>query len=106
MHIFRSRQADPFRRASPFDLHVLGTPPAFILSQDQTLEKNHPSPEHLAFSLRVSAQFTVFAFTILNLLYLLEVSGLHCCLFAKVRAAFRAAFFIIAQLLLSCQAFF
>jgi hypothetical protein len=23
--------------ASPFDLHVLGTPPAFILSQDQTL---------------------------------------------------------------------
>ena len=27
-----------FRRAdTPFDLHVLGTPPAFILSQDQTL---------------------------------------------------------------------
>ena len=24
---------------SPFDLNVLGTPPAFILSQDQTLEK-------------------------------------------------------------------
>ena len=23
----------------PFDLHVLGTPPAFILSQDQTLRK-------------------------------------------------------------------
>ena len=30
---------------SPFDLHVLSTPPAFILSQDQTLNKslfNHP----------------------------------------------------------------
>src|SRR5690554_3214601 len=27
---------------SPFDLHVLGTPPAFILSQDQTLRKNCP----------------------------------------------------------------
>ena len=29
---------------SPFDLHVLGTPPAFILSQDQTLmlNKKHP----------------------------------------------------------------
>jgi hypothetical protein len=26
----------------PFDLHVLGTPPAFILSQDQTLRKKHP----------------------------------------------------------------
>ena len=27
----------------PFDLHVLGTPPAFVLSQDQTLTKkfNH-----------------------------------------------------------------
>ena len=25
------------RRIFPFDLHVLGTPPAFILSQDQTL---------------------------------------------------------------------
>ena len=25
---------------SPFDLHVLGTPPAFILSQDQTLVKS------------------------------------------------------------------
>ena len=24
----------------PFDLHVLGTPPAFILSQDQTLIKS------------------------------------------------------------------
>ena len=24
----------------PFDLHVLGTPPAFVLSQDQTLEFN------------------------------------------------------------------
>ena len=26
-------------RAAPFDLHVLSTPPAFILSQDQTLNK-------------------------------------------------------------------
>ena len=27
------------RRGSSFDLHVLGTPPTFILSQDQTLRK-------------------------------------------------------------------
>jgi hypothetical protein len=26
--------------AVPFDLHVLATPPAFVLSQDQTLRKN------------------------------------------------------------------
>ncbi len=28
----------------PFDLHVLGTPPAFVLSQDQTLEFNLSVP--------------------------------------------------------------
>jgi hypothetical protein len=28
---------------TPLDLHVLGTPPAFILSQDQTLIKNFSS---------------------------------------------------------------
>ena len=27
----------PLSLAGPFDLHGLGTPPAFILSQDQTL---------------------------------------------------------------------
>ena len=27
------------QRFTPFDLHVLGTPPAFVLSQDQTLKK-------------------------------------------------------------------
>ena len=30
----------PRWRAFPFDLHVLSTPPAFVLSQDQTLQKN------------------------------------------------------------------
>src|SRR5205814_5642851 len=37
----------------PYDLHVLGTPPAFVLSQDQTLQllKNpNSSSERLAFS--------------------------------------------------------
>ena len=29
----------PLGIATPFDLNVLGTPPAFILSQDQTLEQ-------------------------------------------------------------------
>jgi hypothetical protein len=31
--------APPKSRRFPFDLHVLGTPPAFILSQDQTLRR-------------------------------------------------------------------
>ncbi len=35
---------------SSFDLHVLGTPPAFILSQDQTLRKNvHPKMQDLLY---------------------------------------------------------
>ena len=29
------------RHERPFDLHALSTPPAFILSQDQTLKKNY-----------------------------------------------------------------
>ena len=43
----RSRITHPFATLTrkrtpgiPFDLHVLSTPPAFILSQDQTLVKN------------------------------------------------------------------
>ena len=31
----------------PLDLHVLGTPPAFILSQDQTLKKLYIKAETL-----------------------------------------------------------
>ena len=37
---------------TPFDLHVLGTPPAFVLSQDQTLElKSQQSKLSLSFRL-------------------------------------------------------
>ena len=36
--------------ASPFDLHVLSTPPAFVLSQDQTLQtKTNQTPHNAAF---------------------------------------------------------
>ena len=31
--------AEALYRGASFDLHVLGTPPAFVLSQDQTLNK-------------------------------------------------------------------
>jgi hypothetical protein len=34
------RTRSPLGIATPFDLHVLGTPPAFVLSQDQTLQEN------------------------------------------------------------------
>ena len=32
------------KEAFPFDLHVLGTPPAFVLSQDQTLHRSASRP--------------------------------------------------------------
>ena len=38
-------QALPAHIITPFDLHVLGTPPAFILSQDQTLNKKLSLPK-------------------------------------------------------------
>ncbi len=36
-YVLRTRSPLTYIAACPFDLHVLGTPPAFILSQDQTL---------------------------------------------------------------------
>ena len=37
---------DPQKQApSPFDLHVLSTPPAFVLSQDQTLQTKPTKPQ-------------------------------------------------------------
>ena len=49
---------NPFRTEalpmlSPFDLHVLSTPPAFVLSQDQTLMFN-PFPFRQPYSLRLA----------------------------------------------------
>ena len=37
-HVLRTRP--PLTLAGPCDLHVLSTPPAFVLSQDQTLQEN------------------------------------------------------------------
>ena len=42
-----------WQRLTPFDLHVLSTPPAFILSQDQTLILNSSTTIYL----RLSCQF-------------------------------------------------
>ena len=39
-----------------FDLHVLGTPPAFVLSQDQTLRRDLGRPEGLPRSVCVRSQ--------------------------------------------------
>ena len=42
----RSPLIRPASWPSPFDLHVLSTPPAFVLSQNQTLRKCQLAPHH------------------------------------------------------------
>ena len=52
-HVLRTRAPlySPLR-AFPLDLHVLGTPPAFVLSQDQTLQLRDFYPRQLPLSRR------------------------------------------------------
>ena len=48
--------------SASFDLHVLGTPPAFVLSQDQTLNKSYLNtlPDAKTFSLNAYLSFNYF----------------------------------------------
>src|SRR5205823_1207900 len=46
-HVLRTRS--PVVLADPRDLHVLSTPPAFVLSQDQTLQENSTSSPNATF---------------------------------------------------------
>ena len=45
-HVLLTRSPLIHPKASPFDLHVLSTPPAFVLSQDQTLRECLPDIRH------------------------------------------------------------
>ena len=56
----------PASRDFSFDLHVLGTPPAFILSQDQTLQLNwkvlkrdHETAHYLVFKDQITYKFFI-----------------------------------------------
>ena len=75
-------------RRESLDLHVLGTPPAFILSQDQTLMLKWclcPASFiwHCLLLIRVACQsFDQLACSWISL-KILEFSGLHYCLFVK-----------------------
>jgi hypothetical protein len=52
------RHSSTPERAFPFDLHVLSTPPAFVLSQDQTLQTKTPRPNEAEINQRKSDQAT------------------------------------------------
>ena len=67
-------------------MHVLGTPPAFILSQDQTLMFKFVRSKSVWLILPFYCCFR-FLFSEISLrtfLFCLEFSGLHYCLFVKV----------------------
>ena len=65
---------------SPLDLHVLGTPPAFVLSQDQTLSFNPLSLNQVS-----PTKFHSFGITVLFALLLF-------CIVFKVRTGLPSAF--------------
>ena len=72
---------------SPFDLHVLSTPPAFILSQDQTLMLKCLSCQ-MSSGITVCLSCSISRTCSLNNSWisykiLMESSGLHYCLFVK-----------------------
>ena len=102
----------PFRRISKenasFDLHVLGTPPAFVLSQDQTLEFNLSAPlsavAHFYSLGRVS-----FASVILDLSIGIDLACLlmHYIVFKVLRCSvLRDSFVSISQLIRFVNTFF
>ena len=90
----------PAPRAS-FDLHVLGTPPAFILSQDQTLMFYFPF-QKTGFSLSPFSLVTVFRsqlslLSVLNVLSLnsfkvVPLFGCQCSRFCSLRSFKRSAY--------------
>ena len=76
-YVLRTRSPLRYIAASPFDLHVLGTPPAFILSQDQTLRRLRPPARASDRHTRLSAGF-VFSDALPSIfLLLLAVLSYH-----------------------------
>ena len=92
--------------SASFDLHVLSTPPAFILSQDQTLNKNfvfvfavfvectckHARSPHYSRKL-ILIQFKINILANLSLLLFYKVSSLNAC-FRKTKFSGRYSSFL------------
>ena len=92
----------PVRRSdTPFDLHVLGTPPAFILSQDQTLMFEW---SRLTASCYLFPIFTWFC-SFLNFL-LKRTSGLLYYLIVNVPLPQKVSLYSLSQELHSVKNFF
>ena len=88
-------------QSAPFDLHVLGMPPAFILSQDQTLHLNRLFSSFL--TLRFSSLASFLFLSGLASFFFFELTFL--CLVFKDRACSPQALVYIITHLLHCQHF-
>ena len=95
-HVLLTRPPLSGTSAKPLDLHVLGAPPAFVLSQDQTLNQWYIKPEGLkSFRLSIwNALFRILAFmqnnlsTVLPLVYFLNASR-------RIRLEYQGLFFFM-----------
>ncbi len=75
-----------------FDLHVLGTPPAFILSQDQTLRRNFKPSEDGLQSVLLAASFLKNAsLKLLITIQLLKFRAIEKCAFCIFRLVAQGA---------------
>ena len=106
-----SHQSIRRNQGASFDLHVLGTPPAFILSQDQTLVKS------VCFQFRIAWQFCSFLLFLglLNLSIQPFLKNLlknfqGCCLLFNYQGPFVVvscdSSFILSQAVSLCQQLF
>jgi hypothetical protein len=64
------------KKTLAFDLHVLGTPPAFVLSQDQTLRDTSVSQSFLLLKKRCGFQSRPKCGPLVTWKLLLEVGGI------------------------------
>ena len=92
-------------RSDAFDLHVLGTPPAFILSQDQTL---HDS----LFTIKVVFLWLFFVFWLLFLFFSIfsffrsKLFDVFCSVFNGLRGPWLDCLFILPRPLSFDKSFF
>ena len=91
-----SSSPEGLRHGASFDLHVLGTPPAFILSQDQTLNLKFVLPDKSGFFPETSVPgFTVQRFHVLwNKNFFLNLSRFFTVRLSMSGFAVRAASFL------------
>ena len=80
----------PLGIATSFDLNVLGTPPAFILSQDQTLEQIVLKP----FPVRILFVELVWLFLLFEYVYKSVIDS-YISLFKEIRDSFALSFLLV-----------